>query len=187
MRIFYGAWLLPLLMAAPCSGLDNGAPPDTRCTMSVSSPFVDYGLMSRWQLLDLPGRRVTPGIRSTLLSVVCPHTRIIKLRVQGEINASGSLRYGEHGYTLFRLLDVQLDGNAGELRPLSPDGGLEDAAGEALPLTPEQRLVTLVRGQVAAGKTLTARLEIRPVLREEDARVSSIQRSESRLTLTLVD
>lgn len=193
MKIFNGTWVLPLLTIA--SGLSAAEPglgtpqqvPDNRCTLSVSSPFVDYGVMSRWQLQDLPNGQVTPGTRSTMLNVVCPHPRPIKLLVQGEANETGHLRYGEHGHTEFRLLNVMLDGNAVELRPLSPDGSLAEANGEALPLSVNQQLVAVSAGQVAKGKMLSARLEIQPVLGEDNVRVSSTQRSGSQLILTLID
>lgn len=198
MRICNRTWIFPLLMvvsdlsaAEPNHGIDNPFTPqqipDTRCTISVSNPFVDYGVMSRWQMQDLPNRQVTPGLRSTMVNVVCPHPRPIKLLVQGEVNETGHLRYGENGYTRFRLLDIQLDGNAAELRPLSPDGALAEAASEALPLASGQRLITVSSGRVIEGKTLTARLEVQPILGEENARVSSMRRSESQLTLTLID
>ncbi|CCG87340.1 hypothetical protein [Erwinia piriflorinigrans] len=198
MRVFYRTWILPLLMAIshpstaePNHGIDNlftpQRMPDAHCTISVSNPFVDYGVMSRWQMQDLPNRQVTPGIRSTMVNVVCPHSRPIKLLVQGEVNETGHLRYGDRGYTRFRLLDVELDGNAAELRPLSPDGALAEAASEALALASGQRLIAVSSGRVIEGKMLTARLEIQPTLGEENARVSSMHRSESQLTLTLID
>lgn len=198
MRICNRTWILPLLMvvsdpsaAEPDHGIDNPFTsqrmPDAHCTISVSNPFVDYGVMSRWQMQDLPNRQVTPGMRSTMVNVVCPQSRSIKLLVQGEVSETGHLRYGERGYTRFRLLDVQLDGNAAELRPLSPDGALAEAASEALPLTSGQRLIAVSSGRVVEGKMLTARLEIQPILGEEEARVSSMHRSESQLTLTLMD
>lgn len=198
MRIDNRTWILPLLMVVsglsatePDHGIDNSFTPpqmpDTHCTISVSNPFVDYGMMSRWQLQDLPNRQVTPGMRSTMVNVVCPYSKPIKLLVQGEVNDTGHLRYGERGFTRFRLLDVQLDGNAAELRTLSPDGALAEAASEALPLVSGQRLVTVSSGRMVEGKMLTARLEIQPVLGEEEARVGSMRRSESQLTLTLID
>lgn len=193
MKIFNGTWVLPLLTIA--SGLSAAEPglgtppqvPDGRCTISVSSPFVDYGVMSRWQLQDRPNGQVTPGIRSTMVNVVCPDPRAIKLLVQGEVNETGHLRYGEHGYTEFRLLNAMLDGNAVELRPQLPDGSPAEATAEALPLAVNQQLVTVSAGQVVKGKMLSARLEIQPVLGEDDVRVSSTQRSGSQLTLTLID
>lgn len=143
--------------------------------------------MSRWQLQDIPGGSTTPGTLSLTLSVVCPYTRTMKLLVQGEGSEQGGLRYGERGVTQFRLLDAQLDGNAVELRALTSAGALMDTSGQAVSLTAGQQLALVVQGRLAEGKTLTARLEIQPVLAEGEVRASSRQHSESMLTLTLVN
>ncbi|HGM4923502.1 TPA: fimbrial protein [Serratia marcescens] len=161
-------------------------PPDTRCRLSVSNPVVDYGLMSRWQLEDIGAGRVSPGTRSLTVSVVCPYSQTMSLRVEGE-DREGGLRYGEHGTTRLRLLDAQLDGNAVELRTVTPAGVITESGGQRLVLKAGQRLAPVMQGRLAEGKTLTARLDIQPVLAEDDARVSSRQRSETMLTLTLDD
>ncbi|WP_168395197.1 fimbrial protein [Erwinia amylovora] len=195
MRICHRAWMPVLLFvsgvcaAEPLPGSGNGMtePPENRCTITVGSPLIDYGVMSRWQLQDIAGGNVSPGIRSTTVSVLCPHDRKIKLLLQGAANGTGHLRYGERGHILFRLSDVRLDGKPAELRSVSPDGIPEDASSEPQPLISGQQLVTLVQGRVTEGKTLTARLEIQPVLREKDARPGNLQRSAASLMLTLVD
>lgn len=199
MNVFCGRWLLVLLMgvtganaADPItpSGLETTPmptlPPDTRCRLSVSNPVVDYGMMSRWQLEDIGVGSVSPGTRSLTISVVCPYSRTMSLRVEGEAS-EGGLRYGEHGTTHLHLLDAQLDGNAVELRSVTPAGVITDSGGYRLALNAGQRLAPVIQGRLAEGKTLTARLEIQPVLAEGDAHVSSRQRSETMLTLTLDD
>lgn len=197
MNMFWMRWLLALLMGVTGAsaadpiippGLEASPmptlPPDTRCRLSVSNPVVDYGLMSRWQLEDIGAGRVSPGTRSLTVSVVCPYSRTMSLRVEGE-DREGGLRYGKHGTT--RLLDAQLDGNAVELRTVTPAGVITENGGQRLALNAGQRLAPVMQGRLAEGKTLTARLEIQPVLAEDDARVSSRQHSETMLTLTLDD
>ncbi|ERK09882.1 fimbrial biogenesis outer membrane usher protein [Serratia fonticola AU-AP2C] len=66
-------------------------------------------------------------------------------------------------------------------------GVITESGGQGLALNAGQRLAPVMQGRLAEGKTLTARLEIQPVLAEGDARVSSRQRSETMLTLTLDD
>lgn len=199
MNMFWRRWLLALLMGVTGASAADPIlpptleanpmpilPPDTRCRLSVSNPVVDYGLMSRWQLEDIGAGRVSPGARSLTVSVVCPYSRTMSLRVEGE-DREGGLRYGEHGTTRLRLLDAQLDGNAVELRTVTPAGVITESGGQRLVLKAGQRLAPVMQGRLAEGKTLTARLEIQPVLAEDDARVSSRQRSETMLTLTLDD
>lgn len=200
MRIFCKRWPLALLIGITFASSANTPaplgiggsmvpelPPDTRCTMSVSNPVVDYGLMSRGQLQELPGGNVTPGSRSLTLSVVCPYSRIIKLLVQGEGREHDELRYGKRGVTKFRLSDVQLDGHPVELQTLSLTGEPTSAASLTTPLLVGQQWVPIKLGRFAEGKTLTARLDIQPIIPETEARVSSPQRSESMLTLRLLN
>lgn len=194
MNVFYGRWLLALLMgvtgtsaAAPVMPSGLGAiPPDTRCRLSVSNPVVDYGIMSRWQLEDIGAGSMSPGTRSLTVSVVCPYPRTMSLRVEGESSERG-LRYGKHGSTRLHLRDAHLDGHAVELRSVTSAGVITEGGGHMLALTAGQRVAPVIQGTLAEGKTLTARLELQPVLTEDDARVSSRQRSETMLTLTLDD
>ncbi|KHN51566.1 DUF1120 domain-containing protein [Pectobacterium fontis] len=161
--------------------------PDTRCNLSVSNPVVDYGIMSRWQLQDLARGSVSPGMRSLMFNAVCPYTRTIKLLVQGEGGERGDLRYGEHGVTRLRLMDVQLDGHAVELRTLTSTGELKNGGSHAMMLTPGTQLIPVLDGRPVRGKALTARLEIQPILAESEAQVSSPLRSESMLTFSLIN
>lgn len=192
MNFFCGRWALALLIATGSAGAAGFGvmpelPVESRCTLWVSSPVVDYGQLSRWQLQEMPGGKVTLGRRSVTLSVACPYTQTIKLLVQGDASEHGGLRYGRHGYTRFRLLDAQLDGNPVELRPLSQAGLPMDTHGQVLPLAAGQRITPVVQGRLAEGKAFMARLEIQPVMTEDEARAPSRQRSESTLTLTLVN
>ncbi|ECM4408805.1 hypothetical protein RU30_25640 [Salmonella enterica subsp. enterica serovar Give] len=118
--------------------------------------------------------------------MVCPYSRTMSLRVEGE-GREGGLRYGEHGTTRLRLLDAQVDGNAVELRTVTPGGIITESGGYMQALNVGQRLAPVIRGRLAEGRTLTVRLEIQPVLQEVEARVSSRRRSETMLTLILDD
>lgn len=197
MNMFCGRWLLALLMGVTSASAAELIPPpeledspmptlpaDTRCSLSVNNPVVDYGIMSRWQLEDMGTGSVSPGTRSLTVSVVCPYARTMSLRVEGE-GSEGGLRYGEHGSTRLRLLNAQLDGNGVELRTVTPAGVITESGGYRLALNAGQRLAPVMHERLVEGKTLTARLEIQPVLTEGDARVSSRQHSETIVTLIL--
>lgn len=199
MNMFCRRWLLALLMgftdataAAPIvlPGQEVSSipalPPDTRCRLSVSNSVVDYGVISHWQLEYIGDGRVSPGTRSLTVSVVCPYLRTMSLRVEGEGSERG-LRYGKHGSTRLHLRDAHLDGHAVELRKVTSAGVITESGGHRLALNAGQRVAPVIQGILAEGKTLTARLELQPVLTEDDARVSRPQRSETMLTLTLDD
>lgn len=200
MNVFCGRWLVALLIGVTGAsaadpimppGLESNPtstlPPDKHCSLSVSNPVVDYGMMSRWQMEDMGASKVSPGKRSLMVNVVCPYSRTMILRIVGEGSELGGLRYGEHGTTRLRLLDAQLDGNIVELRTITPAGVITESGGHILALNAGQRLAPVMQGKLAEGKTLTVQMEIQPVLAEEDARVGSLQRSETMLSLTLDD
>lgn len=160
-------------------------PQDTHCRLSVSNPVVDYGILSRWQLEDIGAGNMSPGTRSLTLSVFCPHPRSMILRV--EDRGLGGFRYGERGIIRFHLRDAQLDGNKVELRTITPGGVIPESGGHMLALNAGQQLAPVIQGTLTEGRTLTARLDIQPVLAEGDTRVGNRQHSEMILTLTLDD
>ncbi|HAY0331161.1 TPA: fimbrial protein [Escherichia coli] len=161
-------------------------PLDTRCSITVSNPMVDYGVMSRWQLKDMGGGMVSPGGRSLTVSVVCPNTRKMRLRVEGGRNERG-FSYGEHGFTRLDLLDAQVDGNAVALSAITPDEVIKDNGKHTLALYPGEWFSPVMNGKLAEGKTFTARLDVQPMLTESDARVSRRQQNQTVLTLLLDD
>ncbi|MDR0805538.1 MAG: fimbrial protein [Enterobacteriaceae bacterium] len=166
------------------------APPvDNRCKISASSPVIDYGTQSRWQLQDVAGNKneVSTGKRTLMLSVICPYTQTMRLMVRGERAANGDLRHGMKGNIKIRLTDPQLDGKAIQITATMPDGVLTGGAESILLLQPNKGFAPTQNGQLAKGKTFTARLDIEPVMPESAARISSHQTTETQLTVELLD
>lgn len=159
----------------------SGLPGDNRCTLSVSTPVIDYGNQSRWQLQDAARGQVTPGKRTLILSVVCPYTQPIRLAQRSD------LRYGSQGNINVNLSEAQLDGQSIQLANTTPDGILNDAPVENLRLHPGSRFAAVQNGRLATGKSLTLRMEIEPVLTDRDTRVSAHQNNEGTLTLELIN
>ncbi|WP_213878244.1 fimbrial protein [Pseudomonas sp. dw_358] len=174
--------LLGLTLESAARAATMTLPVDVRCTVSFGNDQVDYGTVSRWQLQDAQTgpHEVTFGKRTLMLSVICPYSQTIRLRLYGERNASGDLRYGDRGRLILRLSDAQLDGKNVQLVSSRPDGVVEGSTHDSLWLQP---------GQVFApgidGKALTARIEIEPILPETEARVGSLRSSESRFRIEL--
>lgn len=163
--------------------------PDPHCQLSTSNSSVDYGLQSRWQMQDVEGRSqsVTPGKRQLSVTVVCPFTQNMRLKVMGDRTVRGGFRYGEKGELQVRIISAQLDGERVPVALTTSAGALMSAPQEALALLPNQTFSAVKGNHAAQGKAFNVRLEIQPVLTDQDARTSSRQANESSLSFEFAD
>lgn len=164
-------------------------PVDSRCQISTSNSNVDYGLQSRWQMQDVDGssQAATPGKRQLSVTVVCPFTHDMRIKVMGERNIRGGFRYGTAGELRVRIISAQLDGESVSIALTTSGGAMLGAPQETLALLPNQTFSAVRGNQPAQGKAFNVRLEIEPVLRDQDARVGSRQANESSLSFEFAD
>ena len=164
-------------------------PVDASCRLSTGGGMIDYGNQSRWQLqtASTGGNALTPGKRTLTLSVVCPYTQPLRLIMHGARAANGALRYGERGSTVVRLFDMQLDGQSVQIMKVTPSGVVNGTGADSYLLQPGETVAAALNGQLARGKVLSARLEIEPIMTNEEARVAVGTIKESLLTLELVN
>ncbi|MBE4810065.1 MULTISPECIES: fimbrial protein [unclassified Enterobacter cloacae complex] len=162
---------------------------DPRCQISTSTTDIDYGLQSRWQMQDVDGRRqaVTPGKRQLSVTVVCPYTHNMRLKVMGGRTVRGEFRYGASGELQVRVTGAQLDGRDVPVALTSSAGALLGAPQEILTLLPDQTFSAVSGNLPSQGKTFNVRLEIQPVLTDNDARVSSRQANGASVSFELMD
>jgi hypothetical protein len=162
-------------------------PVDTRCNLSLGSEVVDYGLQSRGQLQEasLGGNMLTPGKRTLTLSVVCPYAQPLRLALRGDRAANGDLRYGKQGSVVVRLSDVQQDGESVQIMPVTPSGEVTGTAADSQRLQPGQAVAATLNGLLVSGKVFNARVEIEPIMTDEEARVGVSTTQEAILTLEL--
>lgn len=166
---------------------ESSLPIDRRCEVSVSTPNIDYGTQSRWQLQDSAGgQKVSPGKRSFTLSVVCPYRQVMRVIVRGSKAPDGQLLYGDRGSMSLRVMDAELDGQLAELSAINAEGGLKVQTKDRLYLRPDFGMIATQNGQPVKGKFLTVRLEAEPIMAEKDARISSPLVSEANFSLELI-
>ncbi|MBK0126281.1 fimbrial protein [Pantoea sp. S61] len=178
---------LSLLMINPLRASTSEVPPplvpvDPRCSVSVGNSTVDYGRQSRGQM-EWNGATYTPGKRIMTLSVVCPFAQPIKLALQGDRAADGSLRYGDNGRLKVRLSDAQLDGQAVQLRDITAG---DKAVASSLQLKANTRFEASGNGLPLSGKSFTARLELEPELSMDAATVSRSTQFSSSFALDVI-
>ncbi|MFJ2550256.1 DUF1120 domain-containing protein [Pseudomonas sp. NPDC087612] len=176
-------------LSGEAPGIPPTVPIDTRCSLTLGGGVVDYGTLSRWQLQDAQTghNNVTFGKRTLTLSVACPYTQSMRLTVRGERSDRGDFRYGNRGSMIVRLFDAQIDGKSVQIASGTPDGIINGAAGDSALLRPSESFAAISSGQLAKGKTFTARVEIEPTLPEADAQVSTHEQNEANLTIELMN
>lgn len=157
-------------------------PIDPRCSVSVGNSNIDYGRQSRGQL-QYNGSTYTPGKRMMSLNVVCPFAQPIKLAVQGDRAADGSLRYGD-GRLKVKIFDAHLDGQPVQLADMT-DG--KKAAQPEMVLKADSRFAASTNGLPLSGKSFSAKLELEPELSMDAATVSRSTQFESRFSLEMIN
>lgn len=180
----------PLVAAvSPLTEIEPPPPADTRCSLSLGSEVVDYGSQTRGQLQDASsgGNALTLGKRTLTLSVMCPYTQPLRLALRGDRATNGKLRYGERGSMIVRLFDMQRDGETVQITPVTPSGEMTGSAADSQQLQPDHIVAATLGGQPVKGKVFSARLEIEPVIPNDEAKVSASTTKEALLMLELVD
>ncbi len=117
------------------------------CQLSVSQPYIDYGVIRREALVE--SRSIALGTRRVHLNVLCAEPAAIALRFTGVADGQG-YRFGRHGRFSLTLKHAQVDGRAVEWAQAHLPGKAFDGQ-----LLPGQVLVAR-----AAGKRLTAQVEV---------------------------
>lgn len=159
----------------------------SRCTVSAGSANIDYGSLTRGQMQNLSGRgsSLTPGLRSLPITVSCPYSRVMTLTINGDRAANGSLRYGEYGSIRMHLKNAQVDGHSVLLAYTTANGEIIGATVSSQELLPGKSVSAIVNGRPIQGYSLTAELEILPILPERASRVWERTLNEARLTLEI--
>ncbi|PVZ84275.1 fimbrial protein [Serratia sp. S1B] len=197
MKTLLTPWVLILLLSqttAAIAALPDAShdifsplPVDRQCALSISTPVVDYGSQSRWQLQETAGGNgVTPGKRMLMLSVICPYSQTMRLALHGNRAANGDLRYGNHGKVTIHLQEAQLDGQNVQLANITPNGTFT-AVRDSLDLQPGSNFGVIQNGQLAKGKNLTVRIELEPEMTKNSVGVSQRQNNEATFTLELMN
>lgn len=158
-------------------------PIDPRCNVAISHENIDFGTLTKGELMR-DGKGYSPGKRTLMLSVTCPAPRVMRMVVQGDGAADGSLRYGSQGKLKLHLSNARLDGQAINLKEIT----LNDQPTRAeLTLKSGTRFEVSDNGLPLRGKSFTARLEVEPELPDAATRVRTLTTSEARLSLRLIN
>jgi hypothetical protein len=161
-------------------------PIEKRCEVNVSTPEIDYGIRTSGQLERLTdGKKLTFGKRYLTLNIFCPFNQVMRVVLRSNRDHEGQFQFGGNSSMRLRVLDAELDGKATQLT-LIKDGIQKKSASESLELRPDFGMMATRNGEAIKGKIFSARLEVEPVLSEQDTHVSRRQVAEAHVTLELL-
>lgn len=129
------------------------------CAIQLSEPQINYGDITRGQLLTRPGNALAAtelrmgDKRESDLTVICDRPSSLALTFSAPVKENESYAFGEQGRATLTLHDVTLDGHA-----VMIDSAGRQAAKMAF--SGETPLRFLTEGQPASGMTLRAKVRI---------------------------
>lgn len=142
-----------------------------RCDAQLSESLVDYGRLTRAQLLERQPdpARASLGKRLVALTAVCAERTAMALSFQGAAADDTGFRFAANDRFTLRIVQAQLDG-----KPVRLAASHADATGSAPSslLRPGDRLSPMDGAGLAQGQRLTVQLEIEPFVRAAATRVA---------------
>lgn len=148
-----------------------------RCDVQLGESLVDYGRMTRAQLLERQpdAVRTSLGKRGVTLTAVCAERTAMALSFQGEPADDTGFRFARNDRFTLQILDAQLDG-----KPVRLAAPQADATGFApsSSLRPGDRMSPVDGAGLAQGQRLTVQLEIEPFVGAAATRVAAESRWE---------
>lgn len=127
------------------------------CTLSLSQPRIELGVLRPGGLSWLPGQPdLFFGTRRLSLNIACPGPTSMALRFDGPAAGPQAFRFDRQGWFTVGLSNARLDG-----KPVTLAAALLPAEAAASHLmAPGQSLVVLARDRPAKGRFFSAQVEI---------------------------
>ncbi|WP_017902630.1 hypothetical protein [Pseudomonas asplenii] len=151
--LFRGCCLALVLCSFPAVAHD--------CTLSLSQPQVDLGMLRLGRFSLLPGQsEISLGPRRLTLTIVCPRPTAMVLRFEGDAAGPQAYRLARQGYFTVGLSNARLDGEPVTLAL----AGRPTERQDAWLMVPGRSLRALVHGMPAKGRFFSAQVEIDPRL-----------------------
>jgi len=138
------------------------AAPNDNCQMQISNTVIDYGQVTRAELL---GRQVSPtafalGKQTMTLSVNCRQPALMTIYFRGAAGDGNGYRFGNGGNFVLSLSLAQLDGKRVKLGNIRVTGQQPDNMAEAILLTPGVGIVPVQDERTLKGSSFSVQVEI---------------------------
>ncbi|MCA1322982.1 hypothetical protein [Herbaspirillum sp. alder98] len=164
------AWLATaLLISLPASAAEGD-----RCLLQISSSTVDYGSVTRAELLL---RQVSPlkmalGKQTVTLTANCKQARLMTVFYRGNAADAGSYRLGDGGSFSLRVLSARLDGRTVGVGSVSVVGQVPETRTDSILLAPGIGAVPIVDDVPVKGSLLSLQVEIDASMHTTSSRVA---------------
>ncbi|TSD60055.1 hypothetical protein FFI97_007080 [Variovorax sp. KBS0712] len=166
--------LFSMVLAAlfALAGTPAHAQASGRCDAQLSESLVDYGRMTRAQLLERQPdpARASLGKRLVTLTAVCAERTAMALSFQGAAADDTGFRFAANDRFTLRIVQAQLDGKPVRLAASQADA--TNSAPSSL-LRPGDRMSPMDGASLAQGQRLTVQLEIEPFVGAGATRVAA--------------
>lgn len=162
-------WLATLLLLA----MPAAAAGDGQCQLQISNGTVDYGAVTRAELLlrQVSPLRMALGKQTVTLSANCPQARLMTVFYRGSTADAGSYRLGDGGSFSLRVLSARLDGRLVGVGTVNAVGQLPQTRGDSALLAPATGVVPIVDDVPVKGSVLSLQIEIDASMHTVSSRV----------------
>lgn len=138
------------------------AAPNDNCQMQISNTVIDYGQITRAELL---GRQVSPtafalGKQTMTLSVNCRQPSLMTIYFRGAAGDGNGYRFGNAGNFVLNLSLAQLDGKRVKLGNVKVTGQQPDNMMETALLSPGVGIVPVQDERTLKGASFSVQVEI---------------------------
>lgn len=154
--------LLPCILAVVLLPLRALAAPADNCQMQISQPVIDYGLITRAQLLE---RQLSPttfalGKQTMTLSATCRQPTLMTVYFRGISRGADDYSFSNSGSFTLNLSLARVDGKRVRLGNVHITGQQPERMGESVPLTPGIGIVPVVDERPVKGTSFSVQVEI---------------------------
>ncbi len=144
------------------------------CQLQISNRTIDYGQMTRAELLE---RQASPstfslGKQSMTLTATCRQPALITLFFRGAAADGASYRFGNGGSFTLQLSGAQLDGKAVNLGKVKVAGQQPEIMSAAMALLPNDGAVPVSDERPVKGSNFSMNVEIEALVSAAGSRVA---------------
>lgn len=154
-----------MILSLLATGLPPGiaaAAPNDNCQMQISHPVVDYGQITRAELLE---RQITPsafslGKQTLTLSATCRQPTLMTFYFRGSAGEANKYSFGNSGNFTLTMSMAQLDGKRVRLGHVLTPGQQPERIADSGTLVPGVGIVPVFDERAVRGTSFSVQIEI---------------------------